>query len=148
MTNLLVDFLDGFIFFFILAQSIKKIFIHMVLTLISHLQAKTVLDINFPTERLPFQSTFFFNYVAITFILFTKRMASSYSKGFLTWCFSSSRERVISNPFGRKGLKPKISSWCSLNNSFTFAMTPLVFILRKYYSQYQEHVFTQKCHKN
>lgn len=40
MTNLLVDFLDGFIFFFKLTQSIKKIFIYMILTLKSRLQEK------------------------------------------------------------------------------------------------------------
>lgn len=59
-----------------------------------------------------------------TFILFTKRIASSNSTGF----FSSGS--LISYPFGRKVLNPRIRSRCPLNNSLTLIITPVVSILQ------------------
>lgn len=64
-----------------------------------------------------------------TLILFTKLMASSNSTGFFFRKGSSSGWRVISNPFGKKALKPKIKSRLPLNNSFTLNTTPDVSVL-------------------
>ena len=70
-------------------------------------------------------------YHIYTFILFTKLMASSNSTGL----FSSGS--LISYPFGKKVLKPKIKSRCPLNSSFTLIITPLVSILSRLHRRAQ-----------
>lgn len=72
-----------------------------------------------------------------TFILFTKFIASSNSTGFFG-IGSSSGGRVISYPLGKKVLNPRIRSRCPLNSSFTLNITPLVSILQKWKTPYNE----------
>jgi len=81
---------------------------------------------------------------ALTFILFTKFIASSNSTGFLGAGCSSSDGSVISYPLGKKVLNPNIRSLWPLNSSFTLAMTPAVSILR--YTQRKHNSIS--THKN
>lgn len=64
-----------------------------------------------------------------TLILLTKSKHSlnPFLLGGVWW---SSSVMVISNPFGKKVLKPKISSCCPLKSSFTLDMTPRVSTLQ------------------
>lgn len=80
----------------------------------------------------------------LTLILFTKLIASSNSTGFFTGGCSSSSGRVISYPFGKKVLNPRIRSRWPLNNCFTLAMTPAVSVLQSQHIAKKILKFTTK----